>query len=93
MRVTHPFHPLSGQELVCVGERANRYGRRLLLATDRDRVCAVPEQWTDVVPPDPEVVLGGHRTVMRVADLLNLAALVDRLLQGKAAGTAPKPVR
>jgi hypothetical protein len=39
------------------------------------------------------VVLGGHRTVMRVADLLNLAALVDRLLQGKAAGTAPKPVR
>ncbi|MBU1638624.1 Y4bD/Y4pK family protein, partial [bacterium] len=28
--VTHPFHPLSGQRFVCVGERYNRYGTRLL---------------------------------------------------------------
>ncbi|MBU2691705.1 MAG: Y4bD/Y4pK family protein, partial [Candidatus Eisenbacteria bacterium] len=27
--VTHPFHPLSGQRFVCVGERYNRYGTRL----------------------------------------------------------------
>ena len=34
VRITHPFHPLSGKELACVGERYNRYGRRLLLRVD-----------------------------------------------------------
>src|SRR5687767_8691242 len=27
VRITHPFHPLSGKEVACVGERYNRYGR------------------------------------------------------------------
>src|SRR5277367_2040227 len=32
--VIHPFHPLNGQQLACVGERYNRYGMTLLLGTD-----------------------------------------------------------
>ena len=79
MRVTHPFHPLSGQQLVCVGQRYNRYGTRLLLEADDGPVCSVPPQWTDVVAPDPETVLGGQRALFRLADLLELAGLVDRL--------------
>jgi hypothetical protein len=78
-RVTHPFHPLSGRQLLCVGERYNRYGMTLLLETDDGAVCAVRPQWTDVVAPDPEIVLGGQRALFRVADLLELARLVDRL--------------
>ena len=50
VRVTHPFHPLSGQSFVCVGERYNRYGRRLLLQVDEMTICSVPRQWTDLVP-------------------------------------------
>jgi hypothetical protein len=84
VRVTHPFHPLSGQLLVCVGERYNRYGTRLLLRVDEDHVCSVPRQWTDVVAPDPEVVIGGGRALMRVADLLELADLVSRLVEQEA---------
>ncbi len=87
MRVTHPFHPLGGRELVCVGERHNRYGRRLLLRVDEDHVCSVPPQWTDVVAPDPEVVLGGGRSLFRVADLLELADLVSRLAERRRAIT------
>ena len=79
MRVTHPFHPLSGQQLVCVGERYNRYGTRLLLRVDDESVCSVPPQWTDAVAPDPEVVLGEKRAVARVVDLVELAQLVARL--------------
>ena len=79
VRVTHPFHPLSGRELLCVGERYNRYGMTLLVETDDGAVCAVRPQWTDVVAPDPETVLGGQRALFRVADLLELARLVDRL--------------
>ena len=81
MRVTHPFHPLYGQVLACVGERYNRYGRRLLLRTDEVAVCSVPPQWTDLAAPDPEVVLGGGRALFRIADLLELARLVDQIRQ------------
>jgi hypothetical protein len=77
--VTHPFHPLSGRQLPCVGERYNRYGTTLLLETDDGAVCTVRPQWTDVVAPDPETVLGGRRALFRVADLLELAHLVDQL--------------
>ena len=81
MRVTHPFHPLSGRQLVCVGERYNRYGTRLLLRVDEEHVCSVPRQWTDAIAPDPEVVFGGGRGVLRVADLLELAGLVSHLVE------------
>jgi hypothetical protein len=79
VRITHPFHPLSGKQLACVGERYNRYGRRLLLRVDEATVCSVPPQWTDLVAPDPELVMGEQRALFRVADLLELARLIDQL--------------
>jgi hypothetical protein len=79
VRVTHPFHPLSGQQLPCVGERYNRYGMTLLLERANGAICSVPPQWTDIVAPDPEIVLGGGRALFRVADMLSLAQLIDRL--------------
>ena len=77
--MTHPFHPLSGQQLVCVGERYNRYGKRLLLQVDAETVCSVPPQWTDVVVPDLELAMGKGRALLRVSDLLELAQLVADL--------------
>ena len=44
-------------------------------------VCSVPRQWTDVVAPDPEVVLGKGRAMLRMTDLLGLADLVSRLVE------------
>jgi hypothetical protein len=79
VRITHPFHPLSGREVACVGERYNRYGRRLLLRVDDVTVCSVPPQWTDLVAPDPEIIMGEYRALLRVADLLELERLVDQL--------------
>jgi len=79
VRITHPFHPLSGREVACVGERYNRYGRRLLLRVDDVTVCSVPLQWTDLVAPDPEIVIGEYRALLRVADFLELERLVDQL--------------
>lgn len=79
MRVTHAFHPLRGQQLPCVGERYNRYGMTLLLKADDGAVYAVRPQWTDVMSPDPEIVLGEQRALFRVTDLLELVGLVDRL--------------
>ncbi len=75
----HPFHPLSGKELPCVGQRYNRYGRRFLLRVDEVAVCSVPLPWTDLATPDPEIVLGKQRALFRVADLLELARLVEQM--------------
>ena len=36
-------------------------------------------QWTDLVAPDPEIVIGEYRALFRVADLLELERLVDQL--------------
>lgn len=79
MRITHPFHPLSGQQFVCVGERYNRYGTRILLALGDNAVCAIPPQWTDLVAPDPEIVISAGRSPFRVGDLLELADHLTRL--------------
>ena len=79
VRITHPFHPLSGQQFACVGERFNRYGRRLLLQVDGSTVCSVPPPWTDVVAQDPEIALGDGRALLRITDFLELARLVARL--------------
>ncbi len=79
MRVTHPFHPLSGQRFICVGQRHSRYGSWLLLETGNDELHAIPPHWTDVAAPDPERVLGEGRACFRVSDLVHLADLLDRL--------------
>jgi hypothetical protein len=69
--------------MVCVGERYNRYGTRILLEIDRDIVCSVPRQWTDLVAPDPEIVIGEGRAFFRVGDLLGLARMVACLGERK----------
>jgi hypothetical protein len=84
--MTHPFHPLSGHQLVCVGERYNRYGMTLLLESDDGAIYSVPPQWTDLVSPDPEIVMGKGRALYRVVDLLELALLMDRLRHGETSG-------
>jgi hypothetical protein len=65
--------------LICVGERYNRHGKRLLLQVDDITICSVPPHWTDLVCSDPEVTMGNGRALFRVVDLLELARLVTRL--------------
>ncbi|MFY9830519.1 MAG: DUF5372 family protein [Rhodoplanes sp.] len=79
VRITHPFHPFSGRSLMCIGERWNRFGKRLLLRVDDDVVCSVPPQWTDMVAPPLHVAMGQGRALFLVEDLLALAGLVTRL--------------
>jgi hypothetical protein len=63
-----------------VGARYNRYGKRLLLQVDEDRVCSVPPQWTDVVGLEPEIILGDGCAPLRLVDLIELADLIERLM-------------
>jgi hypothetical protein len=78
VRITHPFHPFNGKQLVYVGERCNPYGKRLLQMDDAT-ICSVLPQWTDEAAPDPEIVLGQYRALFRLVDLLELSRLVGQL--------------
>jgi hypothetical protein len=86
--ITHPFHPFSGRQLVCVGERYNRSGKRLLLRIDDKSFCSVPPKWTDMSEPDPEVTMGQERALFTVADLIELSCLVTRLSSHRRADSA-----
>ena len=77
--MTHPFHPYSGREGAFVAARYNRFGKRLLLRFDDGVTCPVPAHWTDLVAPDPEVVMGKGRSALRVIDLIELAKLTAAL--------------
>jgi len=81
--VIHPFHPFAGRQFICVGERHNRSGKRLLLRIDDSTICSVAPQWTDVVAPDLEVLIGHGRALFRFVDLLGLARLVEQLSAGR----------
>jgi hypothetical protein len=77
--VTHPFHPLSGREFEFVERRRGWGGDRVFFYGPDGELAWMPAEWTDVVADDPFVVVAAGRAPFRAADLLELAALVERL--------------
>ena len=79
-RVVHPFHPLTGEQFELVGY-AHTWGehRVYFRRPGDDHVRTLPASWTDVVDPDPFVVVARKRCLARVEDLLALAALISEI--------------
>lgn len=74
--MTHPFHPLNGQEFVCVGERYGSLGRCLLLEIKPGVVRGIRPYMTDAVAVAAEVVVSGGRSHFLIDDLLRLADML-----------------
>ncbi|MDQ2812433.1 MAG: Y4bD/Y4pK family protein [Actinomycetota bacterium] len=81
VRVTHRFHPLSGQTFEFVNRRKNWQSDRVYFFDDAGEVACLPAAWTDMVPEDPFVVVSAGRSPFRTADLLELAELIRELRQ------------
>jgi hypothetical protein len=77
VRVTHPFHPLSGQEFGLVVRKNNWAEDRVFFFAGDGQLTSLPSAWTDVDPPDPFVMVSAGRSAFTVDDLLALAALID----------------
>lgn len=78
-RVTHPFHPLRGREFPLV-ERATPWGHDLVsFIDDAGGVRKLPTAWTDLLEPDPWVVIAAGRAAFRLDDLCLVVDLVERL--------------
>jgi len=83
-RVTHPFHPLSGKTLRVVTVRRNWGVPSQVYYHDEDgRLRGVPVAWTSLFPEDPVVTFGAGRAPFRLADLLELARLVEHRHAGE----------
>ena len=82
MRVTHPFHPLAGQELELVKRRKNWQLDRVYFYDEGGELVCLPAEWTDAVGPDPFVVVAAGRSPFHVAGLVELGDLVSRLRAG-----------
>jgi hypothetical protein len=81
--VTHPFHPLYNQQFEILNYRHNWGEYRVTFYQTSEHVRTLPAAWTSIVPPDPSVVLAAGRAAFRVADLLPLVHLIQRIEQGQ----------
>lgn len=80
--MTHPFHPLHGQQFEMLSYRHNWGEYRVTFYQTPDRVRALPAAWTSLAPPDRSRILAAGRAAFRVADLLELARLIERIEEG-----------
>ena len=79
VRITHPFHPQSGQEIDFV-ERRQRWSEDRVFYRDRHgHLASLPARWTSVGAEDPFVLVAAGRSQFRVADLVELVELIGRL--------------
>ncbi|MCZ7663135.1 MAG: Y4bD/Y4pK family protein [Thermoleophilia bacterium] len=78
--VTHPFHPLTGQEFELVGY-AHTWGehRVFFRRPGQKRVRSLPASWTDMEGVDPFLALSAGRAHFRVEELVALVSLVQEL--------------
>ena len=76
--MTHAFHPLFGQEVEFVKRRRNWRADRVYVTTSAGEMISLPAEWTDVVAPDPFVVVAGGRTPFGIRELLELSEIVER---------------
>ena len=80
--VTHPFHPLYGQQFEILNYRHSWGEYRVSFYETPDHVRILPAAWTSLAPPDPSVVLAAGCASFRVADLLELSHLIGRIEEG-----------
>ena len=81
--MTHPFHPLHGQEFELIEYRHTWGEERVYFLDCAGQMQRLPVAWTDAAGEDLFVVVAAGRSPLRVEDLLQLADLLEHLSKGK----------
>lgn len=77
--MTHPHHPLFGQEFDLVMQAQNWREDRAWFHDRAGRLRSLPAGWTDLVADDPFNVVAAGRAALRPQELLDLARLLAAL--------------
>ena len=80
VRITHPFHPLTGREFELIAYRRSWGNNECVdCLDDQGRLVSILVAWTDAAEGDPFVVLSGGRAYFRIEDLTRLHDLIGEL--------------
>lgn len=77
--MTHPHHPLFGQEFDLVMRAQNWREDRTWFHDGAGRLRSIPASWTDVVADDAFNVVAAGRAAFRTQELLELAHLIGTI--------------
>ena len=75
-QITHRFHPLFGREYDLIDYRHSWGEDRVVYVDEQGDTRILPASWTSAAADDPFTVVSAERSYWRVADLLELAAVV-----------------
>jgi len=79
VRITHPFHPLSGQVLDAVCRRQHWGEDRIVYAAPNGALHSIATGLTDIEPPNEFRRIADGKATFCTTDLLALCDLLDRL--------------
>jgi hypothetical protein len=82
VRITHPFHPLSGKQFDLVEHRCSFGVSYLFFHDDCGALREIPAIWTDFVRGDAWVEVAAGRSPLHAECLLELADWVQRRARG-----------
>ena len=75
-RITHRFHPLFGRGYDLIDYRHSWGEDRVVYVDEQGDARILPASWTSAATDDPFTVVSAGRSYWRVADLLELAAVI-----------------
>ena len=78
IRITHPFHPLSGKQFDLLEYRRLYSEGYVWFHDDCGQLRIIPAIWTDFVKADAFVEMGAGTSPLHTACLLELVELVQR---------------
>ncbi len=78
-RVTHPFHPLFGQELIVLYRRHIDGEDFLFFQNVETHNNGISIHWTNLKPSNPYMVISDGRSLFRPQELLELVQLLQDL--------------
>jgi uncharacterized protein DUF5372 len=79
VRITHPFHPLTGQSFELVSRSQHWGDERVIYRAADGRLPSIAVTLTDFAPPDAFCRVAAGRAAFRMIDLLALSVLLEQI--------------